>query len=344
MGATADGGLDLADLERRLIAHRHRRLVIGSFSAASNVTGVITDTDRVSALLHAHGAIACWDYAAGGPYLPIRMAASAPGRRDHKDAVFLSPHKFLGGPQTPGVLIVHRGLIPATPTLPGGGTVTFVGPTSRLYVPDPVMREESGTPPIVESIRAGLAFLLKERVGTAVIHDRHERLNRRVLDRWRADPRIEILGPVDQPRLPIFSVRLRHGPRYLHHNFVVAVLSDLFGIQVRGGCSCAGPYGHRLLGIGEDESAALSAECARGMLGVKPGWTRVSMPYLVSDDEADYVAGAVELVARYGHRLLTDYAFHPTTGLWRHRRAWTVPPSLRDLGRPASTGRCASRA
>jgi selenocysteine lyase/cysteine desulfurase len=334
VAATADGRLDLADLARLLREHRTASLLVGCFSAASNVTGLITDVERVSSLLREHGALACWDYAAAGPYLPISMAG--------KDAVFLSPHKFLGGPQTPGILVVRRTLVPATPTVPGGGTIAFVSPYGELYAPDEVWREEGGTPSIVESVRAGLAFAVKRDVGTDLIHARHEAVRARVLDRWRGHPTLELLGNLDAPRLPIFSFRLWHGHRLLHHNFVVAVLSDLFGIQARGGCSCAGPYGHRLLRISPETSAGLHAECERGRLGVKPGWTRVSFPYVATDETVDYVLDAVDIVAAYGHRLLADYLFEPGSGLWRHRCAPPVPvslssyrPDLAPTGEPA---------
>jgi selenocysteine lyase/cysteine desulfurase len=322
IGADASGRIDAADLERQLRLYADRSTLIGSFSAASNVTGLISDTDRIGELLHRHGAWACWDYAAAGPYLPIRMAARRPGAGDHKDAVYLSPHKFVGGPQTPGVLVVDRRLVRATtPTVPGGGTITFVSPTRHDYAADPVAREEGGTPAIVESIRAGLVFALKRAVGTDAIHARHERMGRRVLRRWRLLSNVEILGDPDLPRLPTFSFRIWHGTRLLHHAYVVALLNDLFGVQARGGCSCAGPYGHRLLSIGPAESEAIAAEVGRGRLGVKPGWARVSLPYYLADDVVDYIVEAVAFVARHGHRLLADYVFHPRTGLWRHRDA-----------------------
>ena len=190
-----DGHVDLADLREQLIRFAGRPLRIGSFSAASNVTGILTDTSAVASLLHAHGALSLWDYAAAGPYVPVRVAVSAPGAGDHKDAVFLSPHKFPGGPQTPGVLVVHRDLVRNTvPTVPGGGTVAFVDPAGHRYLDDPVAREEGGTPAIVESIRAGLVFGLKQAIGTDLIAGREERLWQQVLGRWEGHPRIEILG------------------------------------------------------------------------------------------------------------------------------------------------------
>jgi selenocysteine lyase/cysteine desulfurase len=327
IGADADGHIDLADLTRQLRRYARRPLRIGSFSAASNVTGIISDADSVSALLHAHGALAFWDYAAAGPYVPIRMAESSPGAGDGKDAVFLSPHKFVGGPQTPGVLAVRRDLVRnRVPTVPGGGTVAFVDSHTHRYIDDPVVREEGGTPAIVESIRAGLVFALKNAVGTDAIVAREHELWQRAMTGWAGDPAIEVLGNPDAARLPIASVRLRRGGRYLHHNFVVAVLNDLFGIQARGGCSCAGPYGHRLLAIDETRSHAFREQISAGCEGIKPGWTRINFNYFISDQVADYLIEAVRLIAGYGHRLLGDYRFDPQTGLWRHHAGPAEPP------------------
>ncbi|WP_234390352.1 aminotransferase class V-fold PLP-dependent enzyme [Streptomyces sp. MMG1533] len=176
----ADGHIDLGELKAQLVRYADRPLRIGSFSAASNVTGILTDTDRIARLLHAHGALSFWDYAAAAPYVPIRVAESEPGARDHKDAVFLSPHKFASGPQTPGVLVVRRELVRnRVPTAPGGGTVAFVDPLGHRYLDDPVAREEGGTPAIVESIRAGLVFTLKQAVGTDTIQAAEQRHWRR---------------------------------------------------------------------------------------------------------------------------------------------------------------------
>ena len=334
IGEDADGHIDLADLDRQLGRYAGRPLRVGSFSAASNVTGILTDTGAVAALLHAHGALSFWDYAAAGPYVDIRVSASAPGRDDHKDAVFLSPHKFPGGPQTPGVLVVRRELVRnAVPTVPGGGTVAFVDPVGHRYLDDPVAREEGGTPAIIESIRAGLVFALKRAVGTGLIAAREEQLWQHVLRRWADIPQIEVLGNQRSRRLSIVSFRIRHGPQYLHHNFVVAVLNDLFGIQARGGCSCAGPYGHRLLAIGAARSHALREEIGHGCDGIKPGWARVNLNYFISAAQADYIAAAVELIAADGYRLLPDYRFHPHTGLWQHASGPPRPPlTLSEVG------------
>lgn len=324
----ADGHIDLAELEAGLRRYADRPLLIGSFSAASNVTGILTDTDRVARLLHAYDALSFWDCAAAAPYIPIRAAESAPGAGDHKDALFLSPHKFVGGPQTPGVLVVRRELVRnRVPTAPGGGTVAFVDPLGHRYLDDPVAREEGGTPAIVESIRAGLVFALKQAVGTGTIQAAEERHWRQALADWDRNPGIEILGNHHARRMSIVSFRIRHGEHaYLHHNYVVALLNDLFGIQARGGCSCAGPYGHRLLAIDAPTSHALLDEVTRGCDGIKPGWIRVNFNYFISDTVRDYLIDAVDLIAAHGHRLLPDYRFDAHTGQWRHHSGPAAPP------------------
>ena len=181
----------------------------------------------------------------------------------------------------------------------------------------------------MESIRAGLVFALKQAVGTDLIAVREQQLWRHVLGRWAARPGIEVLGNQQAARLSIVSFRIRHGPRYLHHNFVVALLNDLFGIQARGGCSCAGPYGHRLLAIGPVRSHALREEIGHGCDGIKPGWTRINLNYFISPATAEYIAAAVELIAAGGYRLLPDYRFDPRTGL--RQRAARPPLTLADV-------------
>jgi selenocysteine lyase/cysteine desulfurase len=328
----ADGAIDLAQLGAELRRHEGDRLLIGSFSAASNVTGIVSDTAAIARLLHAYGAIACFDFAAAAPYVAIDMEAGG-DEAAAMDAVFISPHKFIGGPGTPGVLVARRELFRnRVPSMPGGGTVAYVNPTEHLYLADIERREEGGTPAIVESIRAGLVFGLKAAVGTDVIRERETALIHRALDRWEANPAIEILGSRTAERLSIVSFVVRREGRYLHHNYVVALLNDLFGIQARGGCSCAGPYGHRLLGIDLERSHAFEREISRGCEGIKPGWVRVNFNYFLSDAVADFLLDAVDLVARDGWRLLPEYDFEPATGLWRHRAGLPEPLlSLRDI-------------
>jgi hypothetical protein len=204
-----------------------------------------------------------------------------------------------------------------------------------VYLADIEHREEGGTPAIVESIRAGLVFGLKAAVGVDAIREREEAFIGRALRRWGANQAIEILGSHEAERLSIVSFVIRHDGRYLHHNFVVALLNDLFGIQSRGGCSCAGPYGHRLLGIDLETSHAFEREIGRGCEGIKPGWVRVNFNYFISDAVFEFILDAVDVVATDGWRALADYAFEPATGLWRHRGGTPEPPlSLRDIAYP----------
>lgn len=330
------GGVDLRQLEARLSEFADRPLKIGSFSAASNVTGILTNIRAVASLLHRHGALSFWDYAAAAPYVRIRMGPeddTEEGRLSYKDAVFVSPHKLVGGPGTPGLLVARRELFTnSVPVVPGGGTVSYVNPSEHSYLTDPEHREEGGTPDIVGSIRAGLVFQLKHAVGEDVIREREEHFIRRAIASWGENPNILILGNKDAPRLSIVSLVVRHGERYLHHNFVVALLNDVFGIQARGGCSCAGPYGHRLLGIDLDRSHAFQREISRGCEGVKPGWVRVNFNYFISDPVFEFILDAVHMVADRGASLLDDYRFDPLTGLWKHRSGTLEPPAtLHDI-------------
>jgi len=351
----ADGRIDLARLDAELAAHADRPLRIGSFSAASNVTGILSDTRAISVLLHRHGALSFWDFAAAAPYVDVEMSPHRAAPRDapagtggedsaaldYKDAIFISPHKFIGGPGTPGLLVARRELFTnRVPAMPGGGTVAYVNPLEHVYLAEPEHREEGGTPAIVESIRAGLVFQLKAAVGVDAIREREERFIARAIDRWERNASIEILGSHSLPRLSIVSFVVRHDGRYLHHNFVVAVLNDLFGLQSRGGCSCAGPYGHRLLGIDIEQSHAFEREIARGCEGIKPGWVRVNFNYFISEAVFTYILDAVDLVASDGWRLLPDYRFDERTGLWTHVDGTVEPPmSLNDIRYAAGTMR-----
>lgn len=316
----ADGHVDVERLTDELERYADRPLKIGSFSAASNVTGILTDTAAITEVLHNHGALAFWDYAAAAPYVEIDASSA--------DAIFLSPHKFIGGPGTPGVLVVSKRLLTnSVPDMVGGGTVAYVNPLEHRYLTHPSHREEAGTPAIIESIRAGLVFDLKRAVGVETIHALERDFLRRALGAWGEHPGIQILGNPQADRLSIVSfVIKRPEARYLHHNVVVAILNDLFGIQSRGGCSCAGPYGHRLLGIDLDRSHEFEREIASGCEGIKPGWVRVSFNYFISDDVFKYIVQAVSLVADHGYKLVPQYRFSPDTGLWRHQSGPVEPP------------------
>ncbi|MGB8019655.1 MAG: aminotransferase class V-fold PLP-dependent enzyme [Candidatus Nanopelagicales bacterium] len=333
IGETPDGHIDSDMLATELVRYAERRLKIGSFSAASNVTGILSDTHGISRLLHEHGALAFWDYAAGAPYIDIDMNPAADPLA-HKDAVVLSPHKFVGGPGTPGVLIMRKELMTnSVPDVVGGGTVMYVSPTEHRFLTDPEHREEGGTPAIIESIRAGLVFQLKQAVGSDTISAYEQDFVARAVQAWSTNPAIGVLGNIAADRLSIvsFTVRAPSG-RYLHHNAVVAMLNDMFGIQARGGCSCAGPYGHRLLGIDLSRSAEFEAQISVGCEGIKPGWTRVNFNYFISEAVFRYIVEAVDLIASHGWALLGDYRFDIASGRWRHRAGPIEPPlRLSDL-------------
>jgi selenocysteine lyase/cysteine desulfurase len=338
----ADGHIDLAVLEAELIRYAARPTKIGAFSAASNVTGILSNSCAIADLLHRHGAISVWDFAAAAPYVEIEMYPQcAEHPLAYKDAVVLSPHKFVGGPGTPGVLVVRRSLLTnRVPDVVGGGTVAYVNPLEHRFLDDPVHREEGGTPAIIESIRAGMVFQLKQAVGVATIKAHEEAYWQRAVAAWSTNPALQVLGNTTAERLSILSfVVKRPGGRYLHHNFVVALLSDLFGIQSRGGCSCAGPYGHRLLGIDLERSHEFEHEITHGCEGIKPGWTRVSFNYFISDTVFRYLVDAVDLVATDGWKLLPEYRFDPANGLWRHHDGPVEPPlRLSQLSYDPATG------
>jgi selenocysteine lyase/cysteine desulfurase len=321
-----DGGVDLGHLEALLQEPQYQgRLRIGSFSAASNVTGMRSPVRDIARLLHRHDAYACFDYAASAPYVEIDMNPPRdPDAGDPSiDAVFLSPHKFLGGPGSSGVLVFNERLYPRDlpPSVAGGGTVDYVSPVDQDFIADIEEREKAGTPGVLQTLKAALALDLKRRIGPERIEAREHELLGRALQRWNGHPRIEILGNPDPARrIGIVSFNLGDPRgRYLHPKFVTVLLNDLFGIQSRAGCSCAGPYGHRLLGIDQPTSELYRDWVRKGFQGIKPGWCRVGFHYAMDDVEAAFVMDAVEFIAEHGHRFLRLYAFDPETGAWSHR-------------------------
>jgi selenocysteine lyase/cysteine desulfurase len=335
-----DGGIDLAHLEELLRkSDGSSRLRIGSFSAASNVTGRLSPVAEIAALLHRHGALACIDYAASAPYVAIDM--NPPPARDGAeaslDAIFISPHKFLGGPGSSGILVInervyHREL---APSVSGGGTVTYVSRRDHDFSDDIEERERAGTPGVLQTIKAALAFLVKDAVSVERIERREQELLGRAFARWGANPGLEILGDPDPAkRIGVVSFTVREeGGRALHPKFVTVLLNDLFGVQSRAGCSCAGPYGHDLMGIDEATSELYRDAIRRGYAGFKPGWCRVGFHYAMDDAEADYLIDAVDFVGRQGGRFLPQYRFDPRSGTWVHLHE---PGAYEDLSLTAA--------
>eukprot|EP00041_Stephanoeca_diplocostata_P024213 m.607394 g.607394 ORF g.607394 m.607394 type:complete len:1168 (+) comp22477_c0_seq23:225-3728(+) len=334
----ANGSVDVAALEAALIEHQHARMRIGSFSAASNVTGVIEQVDAITALLHRHGALSLWDYAAAGPHVDINMnpppaAGTASAKAVAKDAIFLSPHKFPGGPGTPGLLMVKKSLIKNhVPYIPGGGTVHYVNRQMHHYLENIEEREEGGTPDVLGVIRAGLVFQRKAAIGAAEIRRRETEALAYVTERLRHHHNLHFLGDTRSPRLPIMSFMVEHCGRFLHWNYVSTLLSDLFGVQARGGCMCAGPYGHHLLNVSDDAAVQLQQLLLHKNELVRPGVVRVSLSYYFSREKLDKLVAAIGFVASDGWRLLPEYMFWTDTGEWRHKSIGTKAPHRRWLG------------
>ncbi|KZN14102.1 aminotransferase [Marinomonas sp. TW1] len=324
------GGVSLQDLENQLQQHQGKRL-IGSFSAASNVTGIMSDQDAITSVLHAYNALSFWDFAAAAPYVKIDMNP-AQSKHQHKDALFFSPHKFIGGPGTPGILVVKKAVIKnSQPSHIGGGTVSFVTPKDHTFLPIGERREEGGTPAILESIRAGLVFKLKSLVGDDLIQQQEHKFVELIHQHWQNNLLIERLGHPSAKCLSITAFRIKTPLGYLHHGFVTALLNDLFGIQVRGGCSCAGPYGHALLNIDKSKSEQIQQALKAGEKLLKPGWVRFNLNYFINQQEADFILQAIDFISQQGLTFLPFYAYDQHKDLWRFQNQRHAPMGLDDL-------------
>ncbi|KAH0714482.1 hypothetical protein KY285_007259 [Solanum tuberosum] len=349
IGLDDNGLVDMEALRDQLELYKStNRPLLGSFSACSNVTGTYSDTRAISRLLHKNGAFACFDFAASGPYAKIEMRS---GEIDGYDAVFISPHKFLGGPGTPGILLINKALYrlgTSPPSTCGGGTVDFVNPYNEkdtLYVENIEEREDAGTPPIIQKVRTALAFWVKEFISHKVIERMEHTYIELALQRLLPNPNIWILGNVTAKRQAVLSFLIytttyssssdgsgednefylwretgNKKDKPLHGPFVAKLLNDLFGIQARGGCACAGPYGHILLKVDEPRSLAFKDAIEMGYSGVKPGWTRVSFPYYMSKEEFEFILAALEFIAIYGQRFLPLYHFNWKSGAWTFKK------------------------
>jgi selenocysteine lyase/cysteine desulfurase len=292
--------------------------VICAFSAASNITGIVADVIGLTRQVKAAGALMVWDYAGGGPYLPIHMT---PAPDAAIDAIVTSPHKFTGGPAASGVLILRRDAVRTqTPTWPGGGTVRFVSPDSHDYSGSLEAREEAGTPDVIGDIRAALAFVVKDVIGTDTITARNRALVARAEARWRDHPRIDLLGPALPDRLPILSFRIRDGQGgYIHQQLVTRMLSDHYGIQARGGCACAGPYVHDLLGIDAATSTQLRTAILAGQEVAKPGFTRLNLSVLMTEAKVDFILNSLCDLAERAPALVDLYDCDPTRAIFSPR-------------------------
>ena len=317
-----DGRISVDDLEKKLEKYRDRPWKIGTFSAASNVTGILNDCHGLARVLHRHGGWAFFDFAAAGPYIEIDMHP-ADDPEGYLDAIFFSVHKFLGGPRCPGLLVANRSLFTnRVPAEPGGGTVLYTSPWDHRYLSSVEHRETGGTPPIVQSIQAGLAFDLKAAIGAERIERIEQDYLSRALKEWLVHPKLWVLGNPRTRRLGVVSLIFRN----LHHNLAAALLNDMFGIQVRGGCMCAGPYGHLLLQIDQEYSEEIRCRLDEGHIGEKPGWVRISFAPTVTEEEFQALLEAVDYVARRGTEYGDKYCLNDETGewVWKSRTA-SVP-------------------
>jgi selenocysteine lyase/cysteine desulfurase len=313
----AAGRLDLGDLEKKLADPRFRkRTRYASFSAGSNITGIRTPVYEVARLCRRGGVPVFFDFAAVAPYVEIDM------NRDPEsafDAVFFSPHKFLGGPGSCGILVMNGALYRSDlpPTTAGGGTVVYVGRRFHDFAEDVETRESAGTPPILQTIRAALVLDIKEMIGVPRIERIESGHLARFLAKIRSMKSIRLIGRYQEGETtPIVSFNVVHGDRILHPKFVTKLLNDLFGIQSRAGCSCAGPYGHILLDIDEDTSGHYRGAILCGRQGLKPGWVRINLHYIFTRRDIDFLLAAVDFVARRGPEFLRRYAFDIKTGEW----------------------------
>ncbi|WNS42529.1 aminotransferase class V-fold PLP-dependent enzyme [Paenibacillus sp. MMS20-IR301] len=312
----ADGQVELPHLEELLRRYRNRRFKIGSFTACSNVTGLKTPYHQLAAAMHRHGGLCFVDFAASAPYEPINMHPESP--QEKLDAIFFSPHKFLGGPGTGGVLLFDTALSTGSlPDEPGGGTVVWVNRWGgRRYIADIEVREDGGTPGFLQAIRTALCIRLKEEMNGPgqYMAVREQELCRKLLAGLAQIPGCSVLAGTHTERHGIVSFTLQE----IHYNLAVRLLNDRFGIQARGGCSCAGPYGHELLGLGPQESRDFIQAIHAGDQSLKPGWVRLSLHPIMTDSEVEYLVSAVQtLVSRIGE-WRKDYRYSPASNSWMY--------------------------
>lgn len=319
---------DLDHLEDILMANANRPLVVGSFSACSNVTGIKTPYHDMASLMHKYGGLCFVDFAASAPYVDIDMHPEDESAR--LDAVLFSPHKFLGGPGSCGVLIFNADLYHLdVPDQPGGGTVTWTNPWGgHKYFDDIEIREDGGTPGFLQTIRAAFSIKLKDSMTTQAIHAQERVLTQAMFAKLNSIENLNLLEPEVSERLPIFSFWIDN----MHHNLVVRLLNDKYGIQSRGGCSCAGTYGHILLGVDQQTSETITCEIDHGDLTHKPGWIRISLHPTMTLQEVSEISEAVAQVAKQGAQWQDEYHFDAASGEWNHRsKVRASGPKFSDL-------------
>ena len=310
--------------ERLIKENEHRKLKIASVTACSNVTGIKTDYHKIAKIIHAHNGLCFVDFACSAPYVDIDMH---PEEEDaYLDAIFFSPHKFLGGPGTSGVLIFNKKLYKnVVPDNPGGGTVSYTNPWGdHDYFDDVETREDGGTPAFMQTIKIALCVQLKEKMGTDKIHDREEEINAKLFSCLESIDNVNILAPNHKHRLGIFSFYVDD----VHFNLIVKLLNDRFGIQTRGGCSCAGTYGHFLLNVDQQTSKAIEKQIVEGCSVEKPGWVRLSIHPTIKDSEVDFICKGLKAVCEHVNEWKNDYEYDAINNDYRHKSASSIEKEL----------------
>ena len=309
--------IDLDDLRANLEKYKDRKLKIGSFTACSNVTGIETPVHQMAALMHDYGGVCIVDYAASAPYTEINMHPDDP--KEKLDAIMFSPHKFLGGPGSSGVLIFDAAFYNnEVPDNPGGGTVEWTNPWGEYkYSDDIEAREDGGTPGFLQAIRTALSIKLKQQMGTDKMRQREDELLDILLPGIRNIPRTSILAKNMDKRLAVVSFYFEH----IHYNLVVRLLSDKFGIQVRGGCACAGTYGHFLLDVDYEMSHQITEKINYGDLSEKPGWVRISLHPTMTDEEVHYIIHALGQIYNHHKEWEKDYTYLRKKNEYIHKDA-----------------------
>lgn len=315
----AEGLVDLSDLDRLLKQYQNRRTKIAAITSCSNVTGIRTPYYEIAERMHRQGGLCFVDFACSAPYIDINMRPA--NELQHLDAIYFSPHKFLGGPGSTGVLVFDPKLYTnRVPDNPGGGTVDWTNPWGgHKYIDEIEAREDGGTPAFLQTIRVALCIKLKEEMGVENMLAREEEMLEKVWARLDKLPNLHILADHLRDRLGVISFYIKG----LHYNLGVKLLNDRFGVQTRGGCSCAGTYGHYLLNVSEQYSKSITDEISQGNLAHKPGWIRMSIHPIMSDDELESVLHAIEQVHDHFQEWGQDYAYdaHTNEFYYKHQSA-----------------------
>lgn len=309
------GLVDYESLQGLLDRYKSRSMKIASVTACSNVTGIQTDYHKIAKIMHRNSGLCFVDFACSAPYVKIDMYPE--DKEAYLDAIFFSPHKFLGGPGTSGVLIFNKDLYHnMIPDNPGGGTVNWTNPWGEhRYLDDIETREDGGTPGFLQTIKIALAIRLKEEMGVENIHRREEEINKHIFKELKSIDNLVLLANHHEDRLGIFSFYLED----VHYNLGVKILNDRFGIQTRGGCSCAGTYGHFLLHVDQQSSSDLIKKIDEGCLIERPGWIRMSIHPTSTNEEVAFICDSIKELAENIDVWKEDYHYNIQTNEYVHK-------------------------